>query len=211
MYTREQFVAKYGGFINNAVKGTGLLAGTVIAQAIIESQGSSNGQMLVGGSKLARNSNNYFGIKCHNWTGKTYNIDTNEVDKSGNVYVDSKACFRAYDSVEDSIKDYIKFLQTNPRYKTAGVFSADTVKTQADALQRGGYATNPNYANLISQVYEGVSSYIDKYKQYGVSGITKSFINNPVSFIKRNWIPISILGVTIAVTIGGVIYLKNKN
>jgi len=134
-YTRLEFVEKYGGYISNAVKGTGLLQGTVIAQGIIESQGRvADGSNEVGASKLARNSNNFFGIKCHNWGGKGYNIDTGEVAKDGSLYVDKNACFRKYDSVEDSIDDYVKFLKDNPRYENAGVFQAQTVREQAEAL-----------------------------------------------------------------------------
>lgn len=186
-YTREEFVEKYGGFIAKVVRGTGILQGTLIAQAIIESQGKMpDGNWRVGASKLARNSNNYFGIKCHNWKGKTYNIDTGEYDSSGNKYVDKRACFRAYDSVEDSIKDYISFLKNNPRYEKAGVFSAKTVKDQAEALKRAGYATAPDYSSKIQSVYNGVKDYAEKFSKYGVSGIAKSFANNPIAFIKRN-------------------------
>ena len=32
----------------------------------------------------------------------------------------------------------------------------------------------------------GIKSYIDKYSKYGLSGIIKSFSNNPIAFIKRN-------------------------
>jgi flagellum-specific peptidoglycan hydrolase FlgJ len=186
-YTREEFVEKYGGFIAKTVKGTGILQGTLISQAIIESQGKMpDGNWRVGASKLARNSNNYFGIKCHNWSGKTYNIDTGEYDSSGNKYIDKSACFRAYDSVEDSIKDYIKFLKSNPRYERAGVFNAKTVKEQADALKSAGYATAPDYSNKIQSVYNGIKDYADKFSKYGVSGVMKSFANNPLAFVKRN-------------------------
>jgi len=38
-YTREGFVKEYGPYISVATRGTGILPGTLIAQAIIESQG----------------------------------------------------------------------------------------------------------------------------------------------------------------------------
>ena len=41
-YTREEFVETYGPYIARATRGTGLLPGTVISQAIIESQGKVN-------------------------------------------------------------------------------------------------------------------------------------------------------------------------
>ena len=211
-YTREEFVEKYGGFIANEVKGTGILSGTLISQAILESQGKdASGNYRVGGSTLARNSNNYFGIKCHNWTGKHYNISTGEVSPSGVSYTDVNACFRAYDSVEDSISDYVKFLTENSRYRNAGVFNAPTVKEQAEALRRAGYATDSSYPDKVSGIYEGLKSYIDKFSTYGVAGIAKSFVNSPVSFVKRNWIPITIIGVFMAgVGITTYLIIKNK-
>ena len=158
---------------------------------------------------MTRTANNYFGIKCNGWTGKTYNINTGEYTPSGEAYTEN-ACFRAYDTVEDSMKDYVKFLQTNPRYEKAGVFAADSVKTQAEALKRAGYATDPAYASKIESIYNGIKSYMDKYSEYGLAGITKSFLNNPISFSKRNWIPIvALLGIG-AVT-ATTIYLVRKN
>ena len=186
-YTREEFVKEYAGFISNAVKGTGILQGTVLAQAIIESQAKmSDGNWRVGASTLSQEANNYFGIKCHSWKGKVYNIDTGEVAKDGTKYVDKNACFRAYDSVEDSILDYIDFVQVNSNYRKAGYFEAKTVKEQAEALKRAGYATSPTYAKTVTNVYNGIANYAEKYKNYGLSGILKSFSHSPIGFIKRN-------------------------
>jgi flagellum-specific peptidoglycan hydrolase FlgJ len=202
-YTRPEFVKKYGGFISYAIKGTGLLQGTVIAQAIIESQGKEDGVWKVGASKLAKEANNYFGIKCHNWEGRGYNIDTGEQRADGTKYIDKNACFRKYLSVQDSITDYVKFLQSNSRYKTAGVFEATTVKDQAEALKRAGYATANNYASTIDQVYQGVRNYADKYNKYGFSGVVKSFVNNPITFVKRN--PYAVAATTLLLVSGGII------
>jgi len=212
-YTREEFIKKYGGFIAYAVKGTGILKGTLISQAIIESQGkASDGRWYVGGSKLARESNNYFGIKCSSsWKGKRYNIDTGEETKDGRKYIEKDACFRAYPTVEDSIKDYIKFLQENPRYTKYGVFNAKTVREQAQALQRSGYATASNYAETIERVYLGVKDYADKFSRYGVSGIAKSFINNPIAFVKRNKVAVALTSaLVISLGVGTYFLVKDK-
>jgi len=173
MYTREQFTAKYSPFIAKAVKGTGLLAGTVLAQAIIESQGNVGGAYYVGASKLSQNSNNYFGIKCHNWKGKTYNISTGEYKPSGEYFVDKNACFRSYNNVEDSIKDYVKFLKENPRYEAAGVFKAKTVREQAEALKKAGYATALNYPATIESVYNGIKNSIIEATEFQKKIVTK--------------------------------------
>jgi len=77
-------------------------------------------------------------------------------------------------------------LKSNPRYERAGVFNAKTVKEQADALKSAGYATAPDYSNKIQSVYNGIKDYADKFSKYGVSGVMKSFANNPLAFVKRN-------------------------
>lgn len=164
--TRKQLIDKYGAFIVSQTKGTGILPGTLITQLIVESQGKVNGTYLVGGSTLSRNAQNYFGIKCGSWKGAKYTIRTREEDKNGNsYYID--ACFRKYGSIEESIKDYIKFLQSNQRYKTAGVFSSKTVPEQFEALKRAGYATGSGYVQLLNNVYAPLKQDIDAIRGTG--------------------------------------------
>lgn len=163
---RVDFVKNYSKFISDTVKGSGIFAGTLIAQAILESSGKykTNNKWLVGGSKLSQEANNFFGIKAsESWKGDVYNISTGEYTPSGSYYT-IKDNFRKYNSVEDSIKDYINFLKTNPRYKKAGVFEAKTVKEQAEKLQKAGYATAPDYADIVNEVYNSVSKYITENK-----------------------------------------------
>jgi len=152
--TRSELIKKYGAFIKNQVKGTGILPGTIITQLIVESQGKINGAYKVGGSKLAQEANNYFGIKCGGyWSGKKYLIQTREENSQGQTYY-VNACFRKYNSIEESIKDYIKFIQTNQRYKSAGFFNQKTVLGQFEALKAAGYATGNNYVSLLYGVYK---------------------------------------------------------
>jgi flagellar protein FlgJ len=167
-YTRAEFIDKYGAFIHKTVKGSGILAGTLIAQAILESSGKDeNGEWKVGGSKLSREANNFFGIKSSTkWSGKTYNIDTGEVIKGKKVIVN--ADFRAYNSVKDSIEDYVKLLKENPRF--SNVLKVKTVSEQAKELKKAGYATAPSYADTVTQVYNSVKSSVDasylKFKKH---------------------------------------------
>ena len=194
-YTRAEFVKKYGSFIHKSVKGTGILAGTLIAQAILESSGKDeNGEWKVGGSKLSREAKNLFGIKkSKSWKGKAYNINTGEVIKGKKVVVN--ADFRAYDSYEDSIRDYIKFLNENARY--SNVFKAKTVDEQAKELKKAGYATAPNYADTGAQVYNSVKSLVD---------------DSYLKYKKRNTIKNITISLTILATlIGGFYYWKKIN
>ena len=193
-YTRDEFVKKYGSFIHKAVKGTGILAGTLIAQAILESSGKDlNGDWKVGGSKLSREANNFFGIKSSKkWGGKTYNIDTGEVIKGKKVIVN--ADFRAYNSVKDSIEDYIKLLKENPRF--SNVLKATTVSEQAKELKKAGYATSVEYADTVTQVYNSVKDLVDEsYLKY-----------KKINTIKNITISLTIL----TILIGGFYYFKKN-
>jgi flagellar protein FlgJ len=180
-YTRAEFVDKYGSFIHKAVRGTGIFAGTLIAQAVLESSGKDQyGNWKVGGSKLSRESNNFFGIKdSAGWKGKTYNIDTGEVIGGNKVTVN--ADFRAYNSVKDSIKDYVDFLKSNPRYSNAGVFTATDVKEQAKRLKQAGYATAPTYADTVNQIYNSIKPNVDKsYIKYKRERTTKIIVYSSI-------------------------------
>ena len=193
-YTRDEFVKKYGSFIHKSVKGTGILAGTLIAQAILESSGKdANGDWKVGGSKLSREANNFFGIKSSKaWRGKTYNIDTGEVIKGKKVIVN--ADFRAYDSVKDSIEDYVKLLKENPRF--SNVLKATTVSEQAKELKKAGYATSLTYADTVTQVYNSVKDSIDE---------------SYLKYKKRNTIKNITISLTILATLIGGFYYFKKN
>lgn len=118
-----------------------LFASLAIAQAALES-GS-------GRSELSKEYNNHFGIKANPaWKGKVVSMRTREVYNQKDVLVVDG--FRVYDSIEDSFADRNRFLARNRRYTTNGVFSATTPQGQARALQKAGYATDPDYsAKLI--------------------------------------------------------------
>ena len=92
---------------------------------------------------------NLFGIKAGaSWTGKVAEITTTEfIDGAPQKRV---ARFRAYDSYEDSFKDYSRMISESPRYAKA---RAQTGSAQAFAtgLQKAGYATDPEYAAKLSR------------------------------------------------------------
>lgn len=194
VYSREEFVKKYAPYVNQVTAGTGILPGTLFAQAIIESQGKVNGVYKVGGSTLAQKANNFFGIKADiSWKGKVFNIDTGEYTSSGKYYVQKGAGFRSYSSVKDSIADYVKFLKSNSRYEKAGVFKAKTVLAQAEALKKAGYATALNYPATIKSVYDGI-------KNFGVIS----------DFVKANVGKSLVVGLIVVGAVSATIYFANK-
>lgn len=126
---------------------SGVPASITLAQAIIES-GWGNGE-------IARNSNNYFGIKCKDyWQGPAYYAEDDDVVNGKLI----KSCFRAYDDIESSFKDHSDFLRDNPRYNRLFALAITDYKGWAKGLKECGYATNEAYAELL----------IGKIEQYGL-------------------------------------------
>ena len=135
----------------NKRRGNPLFSSVVIAQAICESNW--------GQSKIMMNANAIFGIKAtSSWKGKVYNANTQEC-YDGSTYTNITACFRAYDNLTDSIKDYFDLITGLDRYKKA-------VHTQSPlecitAIKNGGYATSPTYINTIMSIIN--SNNLTKY------------------------------------------------
>jgi len=114
-------------------------------------------------------------------------LPTEEV-RNGKRVVENEP-FRVYSSVRDSFRDYAKFLQENPRYTKAGVFSAKTPQAQAEALQRAGYATDPNYASALKSM---ISRNIDDLME-----IAKKYKDNT---------PVILLGIGVTIFLGYRLY-----
>jgi len=118
-------------------------ASITLAQGMIESG--------CGKSTLAIGSMNHFGIKCKkDWTGDTYYHDD---DAPGE-------CFRKYNNVDESFRDHSLFLSTSQRY--SGLFKLEITdyKGWAYGLKQAGYATNPDYANILIRAIEKYELYL---------------------------------------------------
>ena len=131
---------------------------TCIAQACCESA--------FGTSKLMSNANAYFGIKAtKSWVnkatygGKVYNAQTKEC-YDGSNYTSITACFRAYNNMEDSVRDYFDLLKL-PRYNAS--LSKTTVLECITDIKNGGYATSPTYISTIVNIYEQYKVDIEKF------------------------------------------------
>jgi flagellar protein FlgJ len=92
---------------------------------------------------------NLFGIKAGaGWTGKVAQVTTTEYVNG--VAQKKVAKFRAYDSYEDSFRDYARMLMQSPRYSQVSAHMG-SAQAFASGLQRAGYATDPNYAAKLSR------------------------------------------------------------
>lgn len=99
------------------------------------------------------NSHNLFGIKAdQRWSGDVAKVST--LEYRNGIAKKEVAPFRSYDSYEDSLKDYAKFVLGSNRYETA-VKNGSSVKDYSEGLQNGGYATDPQYAKKIQRIASG--------------------------------------------------------
>lgn len=114
----------------------GIYPSLILAQSALESG--------FGQSDLAKVHHNFFGIKR---TGQESSAAYQTEEVLGGESVTVTANFRAYDSVEDSVKDYAVLVGTLPRYR--GVVEANSPEEAARALVQGGYATDPAYAEKL--------------------------------------------------------------
>jgi peptidoglycan hydrolase FlgJ len=142
----EQFIRKHHDAAKAAEAATGIASGHILGQAALESGWGKHEIKMKDGTS----SHNLFGIKAtSNWTGKVAEVTTTEY--IGGVARKVTAKFRAYDSYEDAFKDHARLLTQSPRYSQT-VAKADTAQGYAQGLQKAGYATDPAYANKLTQV-----------------------------------------------------------
>jgi LysM repeat protein len=133
----NDYINTYSGLAVREMKRTGIPASITLAQGMLESD--------YGRSRLATEANNHFGIKCHNtWKGAT--IEHHD-DKRNE-------CFRKYRKVEESYYDHSDFLTSGSRYTSLFELSTTDYKSWARGLKKAGYATNPDYANMLIRKIE---------------------------------------------------------
>lgn len=155
--TKKEFIPTIAPIVQkeNEKRGYPLFSSVVIAQAICESNW--------GQSKIMMKANAIFGIKANkNWKGRVYNAKTKEC-YDGINYTTITDCFRAYDSLEGSIKDYFDLICGLSRYSKA--IGTNSPLECITAIKNGGYATSPTYINTIMQIIN--SSNLTKYDNKG--------------------------------------------
>lgn len=144
--TRAQYIETYRNLAQQITQGTGVYPETVLAAGAVESR---NGE-----STLATKANNHFGIKAGStWQGQVITMRTREVVNGQETYVNAK--FRAYPTVAKSYQDYVRLLTTADRYKPA--LRTASWQDQIVKLSAAGYATDPNYANILLSVGRSIS------------------------------------------------------
>ncbi|HDJ33078.1 MAG TPA: LysM peptidoglycan-binding domain-containing protein [Bacteroidetes bacterium] len=134
---RTAYIEQYKDLAIREMRRSGIPASITMAQALLESDN--------GNSRLAREANNHFGIKCHrDWQGRR-------------IYHDDDArneCFRKYKTVYESYRDHSDFLRTGSRYRFLFNLSPGDYKAWAKGLKQAGYATHRHYDELLIRIIE---------------------------------------------------------
>jgi LysM repeat protein len=133
-----------------------------LAQGILE---SGNGN-----SKLAKEGNNHFGIKCHGWEG----------DK---MYQDDDAkneCFRVYKNAKESYLDHSSFLKKHQRYAFLFNYKSTDYKNWAKGLKDAGYATSATYADALIKLIED-----EKLNQFDSQRVSSPLVSTENTVVSK--------------------------
>lgn len=143
---RQAFLDNIAPWAREAADKLGVAPELVSAHAALESGWGQHPLKNSDGSS----SNNLFGIKAgQGWHGDVAESATTEY--VGGAALKTSARFRSYPDQASAFRDYARMLSDNPRFK--GALQAGTdAKAFANALAKGGYATDPAYAAKLSRL-----------------------------------------------------------
>ncbi len=131
------YIQRFKEIAKKEMKQYGIPASITLAQGILESAS--------GTSRLAREANNHFGIKCaDNWDGEKIYHDDDALNE----------CFRKYKNPEESFVDHSKFLAKRRRYAFLFRLPLTDYEAWAKGLKKAGYATDPSYPSKLIYLIE---------------------------------------------------------
>ena len=150
-----EYIEKYKDLAIIEMHRSGIPASITLAQGLHETN--------FGKSRLYKEANNHFGIKCKSyWVGTTFYYKDDDKDRTGNLI---ESCFRSYGSALASYVDHSNFLVNSPHYARLFDYGRKDYESWAHGLKNCGYATDPNYAyKLIEKVNRYYLNQFDEEK-----------------------------------------------
>ncbi|MCB0639049.1 MAG: glucosaminidase domain-containing protein [Lewinella sp.] len=139
------YVREYAAYAQEEMRDHQIPASITLAQALLESN--------IGESRLARENNNHFGIKCFSRTCQAGHCSNYSDDSH-------KDFFRIFDSPKESFHAHSQILQ-KPRYRRLFRLDSDDYRGWARGLSQAGYATDPRYADKLIKLIEDLG--LDRY------------------------------------------------
>ncbi len=133
----RNYVKRFAKSAMREMEAYGIPASITLAQGLLETD--------AGGSRLATESNNHFGIKCRSkcrgCTCRNYSDD------------DIYDMFRVFDSAWESYREHSLLLQIS-RYNHLKKLGTKDYKNWAIGLKKAGYATDKNYHKKLIKIIE---------------------------------------------------------
>ena len=149
---QREFMQSHRADALRAQQLTGVPASFILGQAALESGWGRREIRAADGAP----SYNLFGIKAGSgWQGRTVEVTTTEFD--GGVARKTVQSFRAYDSYAAAFQDWALTIGHNQRYAAAFTAAGDAGGF-AFGMQRGGYSSDPAYAEKLARVIRTASS-----------------------------------------------------
>lgn len=163
----DSYIEKYAKLAVQSQTKHRIPASITLAQGLLESG--------AGESRLAKECNNHFGIKCGgSWYGKSMRMNDDALNE----------CFRCYNNPKDSYEDHVEFLK-KPRYSFLFDYKINDYKSWAKGLKKAGYATDPNYPTKLINIIETYKLY--EYDEGGklLSEVNQSEDNTSKEFTDK--------------------------
>jgi peptidoglycan hydrolase FlgJ len=144
--TPQEFINQVKPYAEKAAAALHIGVDVVLAQAALE---TGWGKHLIHDAS-GENSFNLFNIKASgDWQGKR--ISVSSLEHKDGLMQQERSAFRCYDNLQHSFADYVSLIKDNPRYENARAAGLDSAE-YANALQKSGYATDPEYAQKIKKI-----------------------------------------------------------
>lgn len=162
---RKAFIEKIAPLVVKYAKQYGYhVASPIIAQACCESNYGTS----------PSGEHNYFGMKCGGaWKGRSVNLLTKEEYTPG-VLTNISDNFRCYDSFEEGVEGYFKFINWS---HYANLKTTNNPQTYCEYLKKDGYATDGDYvSNLMNFIKSDNLTRFDFEEQPKVVVINKPVI-----------------------------------
>lgn len=137
------YVRQYKHLAEAEMESHQIPASITLAQALLESN--------IGESRLARENNNHFGIKCFSKKCRRGHCSNFNDDHH-------KDFFRMFDSVKESFQAHSKVLEKD-RYRRLFRLELTDYKGWAHGLRKAGYATDPRYGEKLIRIIEDLELY----------------------------------------------------
>jgi flagellum-specific peptidoglycan hydrolase FlgJ len=140
---QQNYVKRFAEVARSEMKKYGIPASITLAQGLIESN--------AGDSRLSKENNNHFGMKCFSNKCKKGHC-SNFTDDS------HKDFFRKYETAWESYRAH-SIMLGGDRYKHLKKLKKSDYKGWARGLKKAGYATDKNYAKKLIHIIEEMELY----------------------------------------------------